>query len=241
MKMWHRGVMFVAAILMGSVALAGQAAAPAQASDPAKPQSDPAKPQVRTFEMVLRTAIETAGQNVARRARQMAPDFGEMMTVAFAAGQAPVVNGIADHELGLYAFQVQVPNIALSLRVLDLMLSQPGGRVPVGGGRVSADGLVTPDPLDPDPSARLEREYRALVRDALIDAILDNAAGLLMKPTDTLLIVASGIDPVVPNALERRAPASSLVLKVKASDLAEFREGKIKKEDVRGRIQSRSF
>jgi hypothetical protein len=49
------------------------------------------------------------------------------------------------------------------------------------------------------------------------------------------------VDTTIFNALERRAPASSLVLKVKASDLAEFREGKIKKEEVRGRIQSRSF
>jgi hypothetical protein len=91
------------------------------------------------------------------------------------------------------------------------------------------------------PAGRLERDYRVQVRDALIDAILDNSGALPMKPTDHLLVVASGIDTVVSNPLDRRVPANSLVLKVKASDLVEFREGKIRREDARARIQARSF
>jgi hypothetical protein len=112
MSISYRAFVFTAAMTAASAALAQQPA-------DAPPQPDPAKPQVRTFEMVLRNAIETAGQNLARRARQIAPSMADM-TFAFAPGQAPVVNGIADHEMGLYVFQVQVPNISLSLQVINL-------------------------------------------------------------------------------------------------------------------------
>src|SRR5687767_11044497 len=59
MKRLDRIVALVVAVLMASTAWAQQ--------PPQSPQQDPAKPQVRTFEMVLRNAIETAGQNFARR------------------------------------------------------------------------------------------------------------------------------------------------------------------------------
>jgi len=240
---------FCAAVLLAVPASAQQAG-------PTPTPNDPARPQVQTFEMVLGRAIETAGQNFASRAVQMAPEISTL-AMSFAPGEAPVVSGVADHELGLYLFQVQVPGISMmTLQVMSLMLNRPQpGTIPAGGqpvsGRVTADGVIAPDPMAPAPApARpgpprdLESEYRVeyvqLVKDALIDAILDNSGALPMSSSDMLLVVASGIDPVVPNALYR-TPSRKLVLKAKASDLQDFRQGKISREEARQRIQATRF
>jgi hypothetical protein len=144
----------------------------------------------------------------------------------------------------------------MTLQVMSLMLNRPQpGAIPAGGqpvsGRVTADGVIAPDPMAPAPApARpgpprdLESEYRVeyvqLVKDALVDAILDNSGALPMASTETLIVIASGIDPVVPNALYR-TPSRKLVLKAKASDLADFRQGKINREEARQRIQATRF
>ena len=156
--------------------------------------------------------------------------------------------GIADHQMGLYVFQVQVPNVSLTLLVMNMIMNpspaQPVARSVVQDRRVSADGVVAEDPLESLPGAvrppDFEAEYRAHVRDALVDAMLDNSGALPMGPTDTLLVVASGIDPVVPNALYR-SQSRKLVLKVKGADLASFRQGTITRDEAKQRIQATSF
>jgi hypothetical protein len=240
------------AAVCAAVLLAVPASAQQAGSTPTP--NDPARPQVQTFEMVLGRAIETAGRNFASRAVQMAPEISAL-AMSFAPGEAPVVNGVADHELGLYLFQVQVPGISMmTLQVMSLMLNRPQPVVPSTGaqpvaGRVTADGVIASDPMAPAPARPgpprdLESEYRVeyvqLVKDALIDAILDNSGALPMTSNEYLLVVASGIDPVVPNALYR-TPSRKLVLKAKASDLADFRQGKINREEARQRIQATRF
>jgi hypothetical protein len=220
----------------------------AQAADPVRPQDDPAKPQVQTFEMVLARAVETGGQNFARRAAEMAPS---MMPFVFPI-EAPVVNGIADRDMGLYVFQVQVPGIGLTLQVMNMMVNRPGlrggradGTQQVGSGRVAATGVVPADPMDAGPvetttGADFLAEWRQQVGDALVEAMIDNAGALPMAPTDTLLVFASGIEPTASNPLYR-LPSGKLVLKAKGSDLAEFRQGQITREEVRKRIQVARF
>jgi hypothetical protein len=208
-------------------------------------QEESAKPQVQTFEMVLGRAIETAGRNFATRAAEVAP---EMMPVARLASDANV-SGVAVHDLGLYVFQVQVPGIDLTLQVMNMMVNRPqfGSRRPgaqPAGGQVGST-MVQDDPMGPDSAAPETRtdftaEYRLLVRDALVDAIIDNAGSLPMNANDTLVVWTSGIDPAVSNPLYRM-PTNKLVLRAKGSDLRAFREGKISRDEARRRVQAADF
>jgi hypothetical protein len=214
--------------------LVGASSAVAQVA-PVVPDPDPAKPQVQTFEMLLRSAVETGGQNFARRAAQITPDIAEL---SFSTGEAPVVSGIADHQLGLYVFQVQVPSVSLlSLQVMNLMMNRPALGRPVG--RVAATNV----PDGPPAAVALPDfvgMYRIAVRDALIDAIVDNAGGLPIGASDTLLVYASGIEPPMQPSLLRQ-PSNKLVLKATGADVLEYRHGKITRDEIRRRIRVASF
>lgn len=240
LNVFHRAVAVSAAVVISSTAWAQTTAAP---------QGDPSKPQVQTFEMVLRNAVQTGGQNFARWASQMSPDIASL---SFAPGESPVVSGIADHQLGLYVFQVQVPGVSLlSLQVMNMMMNgrqfppaRSTGSQPVSNGRVSTDNTVAPDPPDAPGAAASRpdflREYAVQVRDALIDAIVDNSVALPITANDTLLVYAGGIDPVMADSL-LRSPARKLVLKAKGGDLLSLRQGVITRDEAKRRVQVGSF
>jgi hypothetical protein len=192
--------------------------------------------------MVLGRGIETAGRNFAARAREMAP---EMMPVAFQTGETPNVTGVAIHDMGLYVFHVQVPGIGLTLQVMNLMVNRPqfGATPPQpvsGRGRVEPAGVIEPDPMGPAPRPDFLVEYRNQVREALIDAIVDNSGSLPMDSNDTLVVIAGGVDAPVANPLYR-TPTRRLVLRAKASDLAAFRENRISRDEAKKRILVSSF
>ncbi len=222
-------------------------ASPAWAQAPAA--ADPSKPQVQTFEMVLRNAVQTGGQNFARWASQISPDIASL---SFAPGESPVVSGIADHQLGLYVFQVQVPGVSLlSVQTMNMIMSgrqfppaRPSVSQPVSNARVTSGGVVTADGNDApvDAAARPDflREYASQVRDALIDAIIDNSVALPLATNDTLLVYAGGIDPVVADSL-LRSPSRKLVLKAKGGDLLALRQGVITRDESKRRVQVGSF
>jgi hypothetical protein len=218
---------------------------PAWAQAPAA--ADPSKPQVQTFEMVLRNAVQTGGQNFARWASQISPDIASL---SFAPGESPVVSGIADHQLGLYVFQVQVPGVSLlSVQTMNMIMSgrqfpapRPSGSQPVNNPRVTPGGIVTADPNDAPVEARPDflREYASQVRDALIDAIIDNSVALPITANETLLVYAGGIDPVVADSL-LRSPSRKLVLKAKGGDLLSLRQGVITRDEAKRRVLIGSF
>jgi hypothetical protein len=83
-------------------------------------------------------------------------------------------------------------------------------------------------------------EYRNQVREALIDAIVDNSGSLPMDSNDTLVVIAGGVDAPVANPLYR-TPTRRLVLRAKASDLAAFRENRISRDEAKKRILVSSF
>ena len=238
-------MVFRCAVAASAILAAGSTGVWAQSAEDARPD-DPARPQVQTFEMVLGRAIETAGRNFATRAREMAP---EMMPVAFQTGETPNVTGVAIHDMDLYVFHVQVPGIGLTLQVMNLMVNRPqfsprvqGPEQPVSAGRVEPAGVVESDPMGPAPTRRPDFlvEYRNQIREALIDAIVDNSGSLPMGTRETLLVVAGGVDAPVANPLYR-TPTRRLVLRAKASDLTAFRENRISRDEVKRRVLASSF
>lgn len=237
MTFFHRVALLSAAVAVASPAMGQQPTSPSR--------TDSAKPQVQTFEMVLKTAVETGGQNFARRAAEITPDIAAL---SFSPGESPVVSGIADHDLGLYVFQVQVPGVSLTLTVMNMMMNRPTstgrppGAQPVGSsGRVAADvGVVASDPMTSD-SAAPRPDYRLQVRGALIDAILDNSGGLPLLPTDTLLVYASGIEGPAGFSSLLKVPVIKDVFKASGADLIAFRLGKLSRDEAKQRIKITSF
>ena len=161
--------------------------------------------------MVLGRALETAGRNFATRAAEIAPQLTALPT-----GENPQVTGVAVRDLNLFVFHVQVPGIELSLSVMNLMVNRPqfAGRPdgtpqpqPVNG-RVEPTGVVAPDPMGPAAPRPTLLDFRVVyqtqVREALVDAIVDNAGTLPMGCSDALLVIAGGIDSPVTNPLYRR-------------------------------------
>ena len=204
---------------------------------------DPAKPQVQTFEMVLRSAVDRGGQNFAKRASQVVP-------VVVSPGNAPIVSGVVVRELNLFVFEVQVPGIWQTSLVLSMLRGPQGPPQPVqpvaspgpGSGRVSAT-TVEPDPMATTPVAGSfdpDREYSYEVRDALIESVFDNAGVLPLGATDSLVIIAGGNDPPVPNPFYRQTPRK-LVLSIKGSDLLDFRQGRLTREEARRRVKESHF
>ncbi len=239
------GLVLRRALVLSAILTTGASGAWAQTGDARR--DDAARPQVQTFEMVLARSIETAGRNFATRAMEIAP---EMMPVAFQTGETPNVTGVAVRDMGLYVFHVQVPGIGLTLQVMNLMANRPQftrSQDPQQqiSRRVESTGIVEPDPMGPAPARQATRtdflmEYRNQVREALIDAIVDNSGSLPMTNDETLLVVAGGVDAPAANPLYR-TPTPRLVLRAKASDLAAFRDGRINRDEVKRRVLASSF
>ncbi len=234
------------------VGLALAVAAPVWAQQAAAPQpDDPAKPQVETFEMVLRSAVDRGGQQFAVRASKIWPG------IEWEPGEPSIVTGEVVHALGLYVFQIQVaPLTQTSIQVFRLMNQSPRGprsgaarteSVSNGGGnRVGADGgTVPPDPMavSPAPGVPIDfdpnRDYSDGVKAELIDALLDRSSVLPVGPAESIVVVAGSDDSSVP--VLYRTPARKLVLSIKGSDLLDFREGKITRDEVKQRIKEEHF
>ena len=81
---------------------------------------------------------------------------------------------------------------------------------------------------------------RLIIASALIDAILDNVAVLILKDDDTLTVSAMGVDVVNTNPLYANT-SRKLILHVKGADLNLARQGKISRDELRDRIVEKHF
>jgi hypothetical protein len=86
-----------------------------------------------------------------------------------------------------------------------------------------------------DPSAA----YRAAIKDALIDAMLEHSRGMNIQPDEWLTVAAHrGESPLGPNEIIN---SSTLVLRIKGSDLALYDADRTRKAEVRKRVEAREF
>jgi hypothetical protein len=208
-------------VMLGPVALWAQVP---------EPPENPARTQAFVFERALRGAVELGGQQLAKRALVLFPEF-------ILSTEEATVRGVKLGGYGFY-FDVQVPDIQSTTIVLDMMARQrrAGPSQPV-----SALGGVTDDPMTvPSPVFDTDREYSAYVRAALIDALLDSSGVLVMGPGEHLTVAVSGIERRGPNPLYR-SDSGKLMLTIAASDLVELRAGRISREQAKDRIVQERF
>jgi hypothetical protein len=99
-----------------------------------------------------------------------------------------------------------------------------------------ADQPVRVDPVFNNP----DEAYRAQIRDALVDAMLEHSRGLGVGADEWLTVAArrsddrSGVAPI-------DTDARTMVLRVRGADLTAFLGGQLSREDARKRIEVRVF
>jgi hypothetical protein len=111
-----------------------------------------------------------------------------------------------------------------------------------------AVAAVNTQPAEPQPQTSpvptnleaLNEAYRAEIRDALIDAMLDHSRSLSIPPAERLTLAARSSDD-----RPRLAPADSdsrtVVISVRGADLSLFLAGQITRDEARSRVEMRVF
>ena len=231
--MLNRAVAFVLVLGVAAPAWADQASA----------QGDPAKQQVVMFEVGLRTAVEMGGAKFADRVAKNFPG------IFLSPGESPGVRGIVLRDEGVYLFTIEVPDfLQTSLQIFNMMRGRPGmareGAQPVAndGRTASATSTMNPDPMSSSPVVDFDpnREYTSDVKAALIEAMLENSRALPLAATETLIVVATGRNDTTASPFYRSG-ARELILRIKGSDLAAYRDGTIDREEAVRRIRESRF
>jgi hypothetical protein len=136
---------------------------------------------------------------------------------------------------------------AAMMRLRQLEGLQDAGPAPVAQpappGTVSAATVSEPAPGAPaTPEADLSDPnalYTNSVKTALIDAMLDYSGRLNISANEWLTVAARDSEgPMVPNALDE---TTTIVLRVKGSDLVAFRTNQLTREEARKRVEVREF
>ena len=122
------------------------------------------------------------------------------------------------------------------LRRIEQRVTPPGGGMPQAQQVADTTEAGAKPPLMDDPNS----EYERLVTEQLIDAMLDHSHQLGLAPDDSLTVAARGSHgPLLAQAAFD--DSVTLMLEVKASDLAEFRAGRLTREQARARVAVREY
>jgi hypothetical protein len=115
-------------------------------------------------------------------------------------------------------------------------LADPGNSAPRNMIRAAEVSDLPPvDVVMRDPSAA----YRTAIKDALIDAMLEHSRGMNIRPDEWLTVAAHrGESPLGPNEIVN---SSTLVLRIKGSDLAIYDADRTRKAEIRQRVEAREF
>ncbi len=117
---------------------------------------------------------------------------------------------------------------------------------PRGAGAVQAAAVLPPTgapaavaPAPPAPATDLDEDYTEVVKREIVDAMLEYSRQLALGP-DAWLVVAArdSAGPVAPGEIY---DATTIVLRIKGSDLAAFHVGRLTKEEARKRVDVREF
>ena len=91
-----------------------------------------------------------------------------------------------------------------------------------------------PLPILRDPNAA----YRDAIKAALIDAMLEHSRGMNIRPDEWLSVAAQRGDSMAPNEI---VTSSTLVLRIKGSDLALYDADRTRKDEIRQRVEVTEF
>jgi hypothetical protein len=235
------GVVLAAAMMMAAPAVAG-------AQTPIRTTADQQQRQekINIMEGTLTSSVGAAARRVAKDVKSI-----DSTAILFA-GQARA-KGFMLEGHGVF-FYVEVPTLDLNVMITVQQFERSAQQraeaqqqQPAAGDAQQVNSLRPDAPAQPLPTAveslaNLAAEgqkWRATVRLALIDAMLDNSKNLELKPDEWLTIAARGSETdLMPNEILN---LTTTVLRVKGSDLADFLAGKLTKEEARLKVEVREF
>jgi len=187
-----------------------------------------ARRQVDLFSDSLRSAIVNAGRKLAERAKEVVP--GIMLRFE----TDPAVFGTWLPKEGAM-FLVNVPAIeATSAQLWEINRR-------IGNGSAPAP-VITPNvPVNPVVPTMTDpvKEYSEFTRQALVDAMLQNAFALPLKDGQSLTVIVGEMETGRSTTIA--AVPRRLYLNIASEDLAALKAGRISDDDARKRIQERRY
>jgi hypothetical protein len=213
--------------------------------------------RISLMEGVLERAVANGADNLLRQVRAVMPDV-PMLT------GAPQVRGFRLDNYGVF-FDVEVPALRLPL-AWSLRYMVDGNRLAVNAAMAQLRALVLEQP--PQERERLEMLVRqieqksmprensspqvdpAIVRDpneaytrsvkeALVDAMLESSGSMNIGPDEWLTVAARDNVPEDPLVPGDATDLNTVIFKVKGSDLADFRAGRITLDEARKRVEAK--
>jgi hypothetical protein len=137
----------------------------------------------------------------------------------------------------LKRIELQVAPVSAALSSADPAVNPRPAAAPLPGSRPGAATTERPsDPILDNP----QEAYRAEVRDALMDAMLEYSRGLSIGSDEWLTIAARRNDER-PRLSPADSDARTTVIKAHGTDLAAFLAGQISREEARKRMEVRVF
>lgn len=253
-----KGTVFIAAAVIATAATVTAQDAP---SRPDAPQRN----QIRMMENVLTGAVRQGAESLARTMQVKEP--GSLIVTGTARARGIVLEGYGvffDVDVPMMKQSVvwsmqtlererqraalrqvidtspDTPARRFAEQQLRLLDRNPGSTLPLAP-PAAANGIavaaavndvnetVAPEPRDPN------EQYTEAVKAALVDAMLDY--GLPIGADEWLIVAARDSEgPISPGVLD---DASTIVLKVKGSDLLAFRAKKLTREEARKKVEVR--
>lgn len=209
--------------------------------------------QMALFCNALSLAIRNGAASMEQKVRQVLP-------TAKLAFSSPTE--VTSHRLPDYGpeFQVGVPDLspntewALAIlmgqqqRLRQRVLQSPGpGQIQ--GATVNRTALagdqqvVAPPPPPPPPTPFVDRGllpeelYTSEVKNAIIEAMVENSQGLHLSASERLTVVARSNAEPDPQSLSPQTDATAVTFQIMGTDLLDYHSGRISAEEVRRRVK----
>ena len=142
--------------------------------------------------------------------------------------------------LPLVTDPVERQSLEANIRSLEFRLLPPGSQQNRAM-QTGVAGFAAPAPSAPAPiMSNPHLEYEKLVTEQLVNAMLDHSSQLGLGADEWLTVAARGSQgSLIPEAVVD--DSVTLMLRIKGSDLADLRAGRITREEARARVVVREF
>jgi hypothetical protein len=204
------------------------------------PQQELRHDKISIMEGTLQASVGVAAKQVAKGVKSIESSANFILGVAKAKGFTLDGHGVF--------FYVEVPTLDLSVMMsLEQFERSTQLRAEQQPPRANAVNDVREDPKQEIPTAAESlanitaegQKYRATVRLALIDTMLDSSKNLELQPEEWLTIAARNSEyGLTANEILN---LKTTLLRVKGSDLADFLAGRLTKEEARQKVEVREF
>lgn len=255
-----RGLLLAAGLAIGVQALAAHTQDPGAAAHRRRSQ-------IQMMEGVLMRAVRSGAEDLARRMQSRDPSL--MLFTGQARARGFVLEGYGVFfDVEIPALR---PTVVWAARTLERdatianaidSLNQALSSIPEGPTRVRAEqalkhvqqlnpgqtprmpGMVPPGSVaaaavDAAPVDDPHSSYTEAVKNALIDAMLDYSLPMDIGQDEWLTVAARDSEgPLTPDEIY---DASTILIRVKGSDLATYAADRTRRSEVRGRVQVREF